>query len=188
MSSTMIKNPTRNQDDWGKGTGAIKGAAMGAAVGGPIGAVIGGTLGFIAGGFGDSSQRHKELAAQWAKMGKVREAAIARRNVIREFRMRRAITTMQMGAEEGGMRSSAPQASQNSLEAQFGFGLNYFDTQAYIQKKVQTQLNKAGKAASKGDGLFGLMEAGADLYGSYSDWKAASKPPPSTGGGSGGSK
>jgi hypothetical protein len=175
MSDTRIKAPTQNQDDWGAVTGGIKGAAAGAAVGGPVGAAIGGIVGGIAGAFGDSAARHKSLAAQWARMGRVRSAAIQRRNVIREFRMRRALTTMSMGSEEGGMQSSATVGSQNSLEAQFGFGLNYFDTQQYINKKVNKQLNKAGRAQAQGGNLFGMLDAGLSLYSAGSDWMAAKK-------------
>jgi hypothetical protein len=170
----MITNPTVQNTQSGRGsgtiTGAAQGAAAGAAVGGPVGAVVGGVIGGIAGWLGgseqDKSQKHANLAFQYAKMQKLREAAIARRDKVREFRMMRSAAMMGITQEEGGTRSSSPQGSVSGLQAQYGFNINYFDTSAYIQSQYQKHTNKAGKHAAAANMIMSTTGAVASAVGS----------------------
>lgn len=156
MSATMIKHPTSSTPTSGRGSGTISGAAQGAAagtaimpgVGTVVGAVIGGIAGFLGGSQQDSAAKHANQAYQYAKMRQERAGAIQRRDILREFRAKRAIAMTSIGSEEGGRRSSAPQGAIASFGAQFGFNLGYFDADVYLQNKYQEHANKAGKKAA----------------------------------------
>jgi len=156
MSSTVIDKPTANTPTSGRGSGAVSGAASGAAagtmvmpgIGTVVGAVIGAAAGYLGGAEADKSQKHASLAYKYAKLRGERQAAIARRNVVAQFRMARASAMTMIGNEEGGRRSSAPQGAIASTGAQFGVNLNYFDADVYLQSMYQKHSNKAGKKAA----------------------------------------
>jgi hypothetical protein len=173
MSGTMIERPSQGTGHVGAGVGAAQGAATGAAAGavaGPVGMVVGGVIGGIAGAIGgmfnDSSDRHRNLAYKWASMGKDRQAAVQRRDVVRKFRMQRAQQLVAGSAEEGSTRSSSMQGSTGALTGQFGFGINYFDTQALIAQKYAKQTNKAGKDAATAGNIFGMIDAAGSIFSS----------------------
>jgi hypothetical protein len=181
MSSTMITNPTAPSPTSGRGSGTVSGAAQGAAAGasfGPVGivagAVIGGIAGFLGGAQQDASARHASLAYKYAHMQKLREAAIVRRDKLREFRMMRSQAMLGILGEEGGSRSSAPQGAVSSLQSQYGFNINYFDTSAYIQSQYQKHSNKAGKHAASANMIMATTSAVASSVSEIGKYKGSS--------------
>lgn len=154
--STKIKDPSANTPVSGRSTGTLSGAAQGAAagtavmpgVGTVVGAVVGGIAGFLGGSAQDKAARQATLAYKYAKIRQERQAAVARRDIIRQFRMQRASAMTMIGNEQGGTRSSAPQGAIASFGAQYGFNASFFDADAYLQSKYQTHANKAGKHAA----------------------------------------
>ena len=165
--STMIQSPTARTPQGGKRAGTITGAAQGAAagtavmpgIGTAVGAVVGAIGGFLGGSGVDRAKKHQALASKWAIIAKEREAAIARRNIIRDFRAKRAQAILMGGYEEGGLKSSTPRGGISSLGSQFAVGANFFDAQVYAQRQYQKHINKAGRNAARAGDVFATMGA-----------------------------
>jgi uncharacterized membrane protein len=151
----MIKDPKANTPISGRGSGVIAGAAQGAAAGatfGPVGAIVGGIIGaasgFISGSEQDQSAKHATMAYKYAQLRQERQAAIVRRDKLREFRMARAMAMTMIGNEAGGTKSSAPAGAIWGLQAQYALNQNYFDADVYLNRQYQKHSNKAGKHAA----------------------------------------
>lgn len=174
MSGTMINDPKANMPTSGRGSGVVSGAAQGAAAGaaiaGPygavIGAVVGGISGFIGGSEADKSAKHATMAYKYAQLRQERQAAVARRDIVRQFRMARAIAMTMIGNESGGTRSSAPQGAVGSLGAQFGFNTAFFDADVYLQRQFQKHSTKAGKHAASANMINSSLGAVTSAVGS----------------------
>lgn len=145
-------------------SGALGGAAQGAQAGaifGPIGAGIGAAFGGIAGAFSGSSQhRAQRLMKKANKLDyqrRLKQSAIQRRDMIREYRMTRALMTATAFAETGGSTSSTTQAGLGSFGSQFSFNRAFFDEQAGMQKQIGSWTKKAGKAASNAEMISGTI-------------------------------
>ena len=145
-------------------SGAAQGAAAGASVGGPVGAVVGGILGAIGGIFGNKAKKAKRKAAKEQQRAAMREAAVQRRDIIRQYRAARAQSVAAAAAEAGGLQSSAAQGAIASTDSQAAFGLRFFDTQVASNQKVNKLLGKAEKYAGYASGIGSIITAGAQLY------------------------
>lgn len=144
-------------------TGAIGGIASGAAAGasfGPVGAVVGGIIGGIGGLMGGNAakkaRKYQNIAAAFEAKSKIQQAALARRDMIRQARVAQANAIAFAASEEGGLQSSASQGALASSESQLGFGLNYLKTQFELQRGVTTNLQKAGKYQAQAQDILGL--------------------------------
>jgi hypothetical protein len=159
-------------------SGASQGAAAGAMIGGPVGAVIGGVIGGIAGGLAgkkaDEAQRRLNQALAWQKLGKEREAAIARRDMVRQFRMQRAMSLIGISSEEGGTRSSAPRGAVAAIGSQYANAEAFMEGQIYIQRQYSRNMERAGKASSIAEQGFGMISAVTSLASTYGSMKGAS--------------
>jgi len=160
--------------------GAAEGASSGAMVGsyfGPIGtvvgavvgAVVGGVAGWVSGAFEDKAKKHLKKAAKWANAGKDREAAVARANMLRTYRIARANAVVQIGQEDGGMQGSATGAT-SSLGAQYAFGDAYFGGQVHIQKEYARQMKKAQKNQNKAGMIQGYLDAATSLASTFASY------------------
>jgi len=176
MSSTFITSPGGTKTPTtGKGTGVLTGAAQGAAagtmvmpgIGTAVGAAVGAVVGFIGGAQSDKAQAYKKLAYKWDTMGKERQAAISRRDYLRQFRASRATAMTMIGGEEGGTRSSAPQGSVSALGSQFAFGEAFMEGQVMIGRTSAKFMRKAGKSQAASNATFATLEAGASLASTY---------------------
>lgn len=176
MSGTTITTPSVGSTGHsGAASGGVSGAASGAsagfAAGGPWGAVIGGVVGAAAGIFGgnqmDRAAEHLAKARAWATAGKEREAAIQMRDMLRQFRIKRAMAMAAIGAEEGGTRSSSPMGAIGAFGAQYAFGKGFFEGQVFIQRKVNKQLEKANKDQQAANMTFGMIDAAASAVSAW---------------------
>ena len=192
--STMIKDPKASTPTSGRGSGTLSGAAQGAAagtavmpgVGTVVGAVVGGVAGWLGGSEQDKAAKHATLAFKYAQLVKKREAAVVRRDMLRQFRAARAMSMVGVTSEEGGKRSSAPQGGISSLGSQFAFNQNYFDANAYLQEQLQKHSNKAGKHAQAANTIMATTTAVMSSVGSMAGaWGKPTAPPsaPTVGGG-----
>ncbi len=169
--AVKIKNPNATSGHSGMGSGAVGGAAQGAAagamVGGPVGAVVGGVIGAIGGALGggamDKAEYYKKLAAKYDTMGRERQQAIAIRDQLRQFRMKRAMAMTAIGSEEGGTRSSSPQGAVDSLGAQYGFDYAYTEGQIYLQRQSAKFMRKAGRKMAQANTTFAYMDAASSF-------------------------
>jgi len=164
--------------------GAVKGAAQGAAVGSVvpvvgtvIGAVVGGVIGLVSGMFSSKAKGKKKKANEIrAKMAE-RDAAIQRRDLVRNIRIQRA-QSVSAGTGDGEVISSAVAGATGSIGAQGSTSLDFFDTQyfqnttanKYNAKAEQyagysaagnTLLNSMGGIASAGMSMAGMFRQGA---------------------------
>ncbi len=171
---TKIKDPKANMPTSGRGSSTISGAAQGAAagtavmpgVGTAVGAVIGAAVGFLGGSEQDKSAKHATLASKYARLRQERQAAVVRRDIVRQFRMARATAMTMIGNESGGTRSSAPQGAVGSLGAQFGFNTAFFDADIYLQRQFQKHSTKAGKHAASANMINATLATTAQAVGS----------------------
>jgi len=178
-SPTQVYDPStgvgrgNSQAASGAVAGAAQGAAAGAAVGSvvpvigtAIGAVVGGVVGAVAGWFGggqmDKATMHKRKAEKWGTLGKEREAAVARNQMLRDFRIARAEAAVQIGAEGGGMQGSATGAL-SAIGNQYVFSDAFFGGQTHIQKQTARHLRKAGRAQAAANTTFGYLDAASSL-------------------------
>lgn len=193
--STRIDRPTANTPTSGRGSGAISGAAQGAAagtmvmpgIGTVVGAVIGAAAGYLGGAEQDKSAKHASLAYKYAKLRQERGAAVARRDIIRQFRISRAQAMMGIGAEQGGTRSSAPQGAIASMGSQYAFNSSYFDADFWLNSMYMKHAKKAGKHAAAANTINATAGAVASAVSSWgqSSGNPYGKPPTVVGGASG---
>lgn len=187
QSSSYVNDPTvgtgqsHSQQSSGAFAGAAQGAAAGASLGSAVpvigtvigavaGAVIGGVMGYIGGGAMDKATLHKKKAEKWATLGKEREAAIERLNILNKFREARAANVTAITAEgSGGMLSSATGAI-SSVQSQYSFAENFMQSQVGIQRNVARQLRKAGRSANKANQMFGYLDAASSLASSFGSY------------------
>lgn len=190
-SRTRIGNPSptgigHSGRSTGAASGVAQGAAAGAMVGGPVGAavgaVVGGIVGAIGGGQSDQAERYRKIAYKYQTMGKERQQAIAIRDQLREFRMKRAIAMASIGMEEGGTRSSAPQGATDSLNSQYAFNYAYTEGQIYLERQYAKFMRKAGRKQSQSNSTFAYLDAASSLANTYGKWQAGKPPssPPTT--------
>lgn len=186
IGTTQVVNSGDNigRGSGGATTGALSGAAQGASAGaafGPWGAVIGGVIGGVAGFFGGSSadraQQMLRKARAWEKQGKNREAAIAIRDAVRNFRATRAASVAAIGSEGGGLESSAPAGAVGAMGSQYAFSRAFTQGQFMIQQKVSKFLNKAGKANAASQNMFAMLDAGASIAGAFGKFYTPSASP-----------
>ena len=152
-------------------SGAAQGAAAGAAVGGPIGAVIGGVVGAIGGALGGGAAKRARIYANRASKTRrtldLMEAAVQRRDLVRQARMARAESLAAITAGgEGGLMSSAPMGALSSISSQTGQNLRYFDARIRDFVQMQFWANKAGKKSAQAQNIMGTMGAVFDAVGS----------------------
>jgi hypothetical protein len=193
MSSTVIDKPTANTPTSGRGSGVVSGAASGAAagtmvmpgVGTVVGAVIGAAAGYLGGAEADKSQKHASLAYKYAKLRQERQAAVARRDIVRQFRVARAMSLTMIGNEEGGTRSSSPQGALAGTGAQFGFNLSFFDADTFLNTAYMKHSRKAGKHAATANMINATSSSVMSAVGSMgnSGMFAGKTAAPTTGGG-----
>ena len=126
-------------------SGAAQGAAAGFAAGGPVGAVIGGIVGFVSGVFASKANKQKKKAKKEQIRAQEREAAIQRRDLIRNIRISRASAVAAAASESGGLQSSAPLGAVSSIESQGSAAISYFDTQVASGRAINAYLDKAAK-------------------------------------------
>ena len=161
-------------------TGAIGGAAQGAAAGyaiaGPYGAVVGGVLGGVMGLFGGGAARKARLFTNSAKKTERTlsyfEAAVQRRDMIRQARIGRA-EALAAGTSQGtgGLESSGVQGALSSVSSQANFNIRYFDARIADYLKMQEWVDKAGKASTTAGTWNSFLQAGlsaASIYNSFS--------------------
>lgn len=147
-------------------SGALSGAAQGAQYGsvlGPFGMVVGAVVGAAFGFASGSKKRAARLAANRAqKIGRevsYADAAVARRDLVRQGRIARAASVAAIAASgEGGLSSSAPRGALSSIGAQSTFNLGYFDWRIGKKQTQQMLIDKAGKYASQAQQIEGLWK------------------------------
>lgn len=169
------------------GQGAVTGAAQGAAVGsvaGPVGtvvgAIVGGVIGAIGGIFSSQSKRYQKKADQQAQEMQDREAALQRRNIVRDQYVARAQAIAASAAEDGALMSSAPLGAISSIASQGAFNTDYFDSQVINQKQRNYWLKKAHKKQQDAGTAFQVLDtasslAGSGLFDSFASSIASSK-------------
>jgi gas vesicle protein len=140
----------------GAGTGATVGTAILPGVGTAVGAVVGGIAGAIGGMFQDKASGYMKKANKLMYQQKVKQAAIQRRDILRDFRMQRAMQIAGAMAETGNTASSTVQSAMGSFQSQFATNLGTFDWSAGHQKRVNLFTRKAGQAAETA----GMINAG----------------------------
>ena len=159
-------------------SGGISYAAQGAAAGaafGPWGAAIGGVLG-LAGGIlgGGQAARARQMANRARKIERGQsylDAAVARRDLIRQGREARATSLAMVTAEgEGGMASSAPMGALQSVGSQLNFNLGYFDSRIAHMLRMQKFQDRAAKYGARAKGTFGIMDSAIQLAGAASSF------------------
>jgi len=134
----------------GAATGAMVGSVVpgiGTAIGAVAGAVIGGIGGAVQGAFADKSAAYMRKANKLKYETDVRNAALARRDMMRDFRMNRAMQLASAFAEAGNASSSTVQSALGSYQSQFQGNVGMFDWSAGHQRKINMFRKKAGKAA-----------------------------------------
>lgn len=145
-------------------SGAAQGAAIGAAAG-PVGAVVGGIVGAIGGLFASKANKNKRKATKEQRAMVEREAAVQRRDIVRQIRITQAQAIAASASESGGLESSAPQGAIGSIQSQGLFNLGFFGVQATSQTKINSYLNKAEKYAGYASLTGSLLKAGSSLAG-----------------------
>lgn len=145
-------------------SGAAQGAVAGAVVGGPIGAVIGGVVGAIGGVLGGGAAKRARIYANRASKTRrtldFMEAAVQRRDLVRQARMARAESLAAITAGgEGGLMSSAPMGALSSISSQTGQNLRYFDARIRDFVQMQFWADKAGKKTAQAQNIMGTMGA-----------------------------
>lgn len=145
------------------------GNAIGAVVGGVVGGVVGAVAGWFGGGAMDKATKHKKKAARWIEAGKDREAALARANMLRQYRAARASALVSIASEEGGTLGSATGAV-SAMGSQYAFGDAFFGGQVHIQKSAAKHLSKAAKATNKANTIQGYMDAAASIASTFANY------------------
>lgn len=156
--------------------GAAEGAKAGYGVGSVWGAVAGGIIGGVAGYIGgNQAARARKMYNRGMKMQRtlsLTQAAVARRDLIRQARIERASAVAASAAQEGGLQSSAPAGAISSYGSQFGFNLGYFDRTIQRYLMMQKYIDKAGKYARRsGDTMnylnmaIGIVNAAGSVQG-----------------------
>lgn len=150
------------------GIGAVKGAAQGFAAGGVPGAIVGAIGGFFSGQSAARARVYANRAAKTQKALGYMEAAIQRRDMIRQARASRAESLAAITAGgEGGMLSSAPMGALSSLTSQTGQNLRYFDARIRDFVQMQFWANKAAKKQAQAANIQGLTTALSSLGSLY---------------------
>jgi hypothetical protein len=172
--TARITNPTTTSGHSGGASGAASGAARGAAVGsvaGPVGmavgAVIGAAAGWISGSGNDKADYHRKMADLYRRKGLDLQAAAARRDMIRKFRMQRAMGLIGATMEEGGSRSSAPQGGLASLNAQFAGADSYMEAGIYLGRQADKHTRKGAKAAANASQNQAIMDSAMQAASSF---------------------
>lgn len=147
---------------------AAQGAMAGFQVGGPWGAVVGGVLGAIGGVIGGGqaakAQRMAKRAAKIERKQSYLDAAVARRDLIRQGREARAMSLAMITAEgEGGANSSAPLGALSSAGAQLNFNLGFFDSRIGHMLQMQRFQDRAAKYGARAQGTFGMLDTAISI-------------------------
>lgn len=165
-------------------SGAAQGAQAGLAVGGPWGAVVGGIIGGAAGLIGgnkaSAARRQLRKANKIDMTRKTRENAIVRRDMVRDFRMKRAMQVAASFTESGGNLSSTVQTAMGSLGSQWTFNRDMFDWTSGANKQINKHLQKANSLSEQSQ----MISAGISMVssmvtsgaGAYKTWKAGQTP------------
>jgi hypothetical protein len=189
-SSTYVNSPIKsgsiNQGESGAAMGAAQGAAMGAAAGTAIlpgvGTIIGGALGavggWVSGAFADKGKVYERKARKWEQLGKQREAAIQVRDVVRNFRVQRAMAMTGIAAEAGGTQSTSTMGAVSAGGSQYTFGANFTQGQMFIQGQQQKFLTKAGKSYNNAKNGFAMLDAATTVAGSFGGYGLTDTPSP----------
>lgn len=167
------------------GTGAVTGAAKGAAIGsvaGPVGTIVGGivggVLGAISGIFSSQSKRYLRKAYAEEQAMQDRQAALQRRNLVRDMYVARAQSVAASAAEDGALMSSAPLGAIGSIVAQGNFNQDYFDSQVINQKQKNYWLKKAHKKTEGIATIGSIFDAASSLADSGAFSSFGSSPAP----------
>lgn len=139
-----------------------QGAYLGYSAGGPWGAVVGGVLGGIGGAIGGHQEaRARKMAKKAVRIQRqlsYMQAAVARRDLIRNARMERASSVAALAAQEGGLQSSPGAGAVSSYQSQFGFNLGYFDRRIQDYLAMQRFMDKSGKYARRAGDTYAIMD------------------------------
>lgn len=152
-----------SETEIGAVSGAGRGAMAGARVGGVWGAVIGGVIGGIAGGAAGRAAKRarifRQRAARTQGMLQTVQAAIQRREMVRQTYVARAEQLAAASASgETGMLSSGYGGSMSSLMSRAGRNLQVFDASARDQVEINFWLKKAAKKSAQSSNILGLMD------------------------------
>ena len=158
-------------------SGAASGAATGATIAGPWGAVIGGVVGGVFGLFSGGAARKARLKQQQANNISLamneQDAAIQRRDLIRQSRVAQATALAQGTADGSEVTSSGVSGTVDSLKSQTKAGIDFLNLQSSeaVQKFKLTGDAQSAFANSQAiGGLYqGLLKA-APALGSNQNW------------------
>lgn len=178
----------------GAGRGAMAGAKVGGVWGAVIGAVIGGISGGAAGHAAKRARIYQQRASRTQGMLQNVQAAIQRREMVRQTYVARAEQLAAASASgETGMLSSGYGGSMSSLMSRAGRNLQVFDAAARDQVQMNFWLRKAAKKSAQSSNISGFMdlaESATNFVGGNLEagktWYGGSKGGGSTGGSTGG--
>lgn len=160
----------------GAAQGAMQGATAGAALG-PVGMIVGGVIGglggYLSGNAASQARKHMSKANKADYQIRVRQAAIQRRDLLRNFRAQRAMQIAASFTESGGTMSSTAQGAMGSLQSQYGGNLNMFDWSAGAQKYLGKHMMKAGKYENRSGLIQSATNALLNVGSAYAGWQAA---------------
>jgi hypothetical protein len=156
--------------------GAVSGAMQGFAVAGPVGAFVGAALGFASGNKAKKARLANARAARIAHEMSLKQAAIQRRDLMRDFRINRAQQIAAAFTESGGITSSTVATATGSLMSQYTTNMGILDWTGGANKEFAKQRQKAGNYAGQSamiaTGMKALLSVGSAAYGNYQAGKA----------------
>lgn len=152
------------------GMGAAQGAAQGFATGGVPGAVIGAIGGFFGGKAAARAEVYATRATKTRRAQQFLQAAIQRRDLIRQSRFARAEQlAAAAGAGEYGMLSSGYGGAMGSLMSQTARNIQFFD--ANVRDEVQASFweGKAKKKQAQASNILGVTAALTQVAGTINE-------------------
>lgn len=126
--------------------------------------IIGGLFSF---GARKKAKKYANRAAAVERQQAQLEAAVQRRDLVRQSRIARAQAVAASASESGGLQSSAPQGAIGSVGSQTISNLSYFDRQVGMGNEAQAYRQKAGKYASRAeniDAITGILSGAVGLF------------------------
>lgn len=152
------------------GAGAAQGAAQGFAQGGLPGAIVGAIGGFFGGKEAARAEVYANRANQTRRQQQFLQAAIQRRDIVRQSRFARAEQLAAASAAGAyGMLSSGYGGAMSSLMSQTGRNLQIFD--ANVRDEVQASFweGKAKQKQAKASNIMGITSALTQVAGKIED-------------------
>lgn len=124
--------------------------------------VIGGIFSF---GARKKAKKYANRAAAVERQQAQLEAAVQRRDLVRQSRIARAQAVAASASESGGLQSSAPQGAIGSVGSQTISNLSYFDRQVGMGNEAQAYRQKAGKYASRAENISTITGLASSVFG-----------------------